>query len=162
MLRYVSRAILSLALTALLLPLSAVTVGAAAPTITSFSDPPTDDVVADCGDYQIREVSTFSATVIAYSDGTTRVQAAIDGWLYRTDDPNTVIGHEHARTVRLIEGSVAQVTGNRWHIVIYGSGMTAHDVGRLVFNFETGEVFAESGNHPVFNGEFDFATLCDL
>ena len=29
--------------------------------------------------------------------------------------------------------------------------------GRLV----TREVFKENGNHPVFNGEFDVAALCD-
>jgi len=40
--------------------------------------------------------------------------------------------------------------------------MSVHDVGRLVFDFTTREVFAESGSHPVFDGEFDFAALCDL
>ncbi len=156
------RSLLSLGLAALALALTAVPVAATAPTISAFSDPASDDIVVDCGAYQIHEVATFSARVIEYADGTTRVQAAIDGWLYRSDDPDTIIGHEHARTVRLIDGTVAQVTGNRWHIVLYGDGMSVHDVGRLVFDFETREVFAESGSHPVFDGEFDFATLCDL
>jgi hypothetical protein len=136
-------------------------VAAAAPIITEFTEGPGDEVLVDCGSYQIHEVATFSARTIAYSDGTVRVHATIDGWLYRSDDPDTVIGREHAVTSRLIEGSVAQVTGNRWHIVIAGSGMTVHDVGRLVFNFETGEVITESGQHPVFFGEFDFGTLCE-
>jgi hypothetical protein len=135
---------------------------AAAPTITQFTEGPGDDVVVDCGRYQIHEVGTFTARAIEYSNGTVRVHATIDGWLYRSDDPGTVIGRERAVTVRLIEGSVAQVTGNRWHIVITGSGMTVHDVGRLVFNFETGEIVTESGKHPVFFGEFDFGTLCDV
>jgi hypothetical protein len=135
---------------------------AAGPTITEFSEGPGDEVVVDCGSYQIHEVATFSARAIAYSDGTVRVHATIDGWLYRSDDPGAVIGRERAVTVRLIEGSVAQVTGNRWHIVVYGSGMTVHDVGRLVFNFEKGEIVTESGKHPVFFGEFDFGTLCGL
>jgi len=39
--------------------------------------------------------------------------------------------------------------------------MAVHDVGQLVFDFTTGEVVTQSGNHPVFNGEFDFASLCD-
>ena len=137
-------------------------VAAAALIITEFSEGPSDEVVVDCGSYQIHEVATFSARAIEYANGTVRVHATIDGWLYRSDEPTTVIGHEHAVTVRLIEGSVAQVTGNRWHVVVTGSGMTAHDVGRLVFNFETGEVMTESGQHPVFFGEFDFAKLCDL
>ena len=150
------------ALTLFALTLAVVPVSAAAPSITTFSDPPTDDVVVDCGAYQIREVSTFSARIIEYPDGTSRMHALIEGWLYRSDDPDTVIGTERARTVRLIDGTVAQVTGNRWHIVVYGAGIAVHDVGRLVFDFETREVFAESGNHPVFDGEFDFESLCDL
>jgi hypothetical protein len=135
---------------------------ATSPVITEFSEGPGDEVVVDCGSYQIHELSTFSARTVAFANGTVRVHATIDGWLYRSDDPTTVIGHEHAVTVRLIEGSVAQVTGNRWRVVVTGSGMTVHDVGRLVFNFETGEVMTESGQHPVFFGEFDFAKLCDL
>jgi hypothetical protein len=142
--------------------LGASPVAAGAPAITEWSDPPTDDLVADCGAYEIREVSTFSARAIEYADGTVRVHARIEGWLYRTDDPATVIGHEVARTVRAIDGTVAQVTGNRWHIVIYGAGSAVHDVGRIDWDFTTGEVFAESGSHPVFNGEFDFASLCTL
>jgi hypothetical protein len=156
------RPITALALAALGLALAVAPVAAAAPTFDAFVDPPTDEVVVDCGAHEIHEVSTFSAKVINYADGTTRVLAAIDGWLYRSDDPATVIGREHAQTVRLIDGSVAKVTGNRWHIVLYGEGMAVHDVGRLVFDFETREVFAESGSHPVFDGAFDFTTLCDL
>lgn len=135
---------------------------AGSPTIDEFSDPPTDDVVADCGSYQVREVTTFSARSITYADGTVRVQARIDGVLYRSDAPDVVIGTEVARTVRAIDGTVAQVTGNRWHIVIYGAGMTAHDVGRIYWDFTTGEVFAESGSHPIFDGEFDFSVFCAL
>jgi anti-sigma factor RsiW len=146
----------------LTLVIGAAPAAAAAPTMDEFTEGPGDEVVVDCGSYQIHEVATFSARTIAYSDGTVRVHATLDGWLYRSDDPDTVIGRERAVTVRLIEGSVVQVTGNRWHIVVYGSGMTVHDVGRLVFNFETGEVVTESGKHPVFFGEFDFSTLCDL
>ncbi|HZM74060.1 MAG TPA: hypothetical protein VFC71_11865 [Candidatus Polarisedimenticolia bacterium] len=156
------RSSVALALSALALTLTVVPTAAAAPTFEAFSDPPTDDVVVDCGSYHIREVATFSATLIHYPDGTTRMHAVIDGWLYRSDDRDTVIGREHAVTVRLIEGTVAMVTGNRWHVVLYGEGISVHDVGRLVFDFTTREVFAESGNHPVFDGEFDFATLCDL
>ena len=159
--RLISRTLLALCLAALLVALAAIPAMAAGPSFTTISDPPTDDLVADCGEYEIREVSTFSARIIEYPDGTSRVHASIDGWLYRTDDPATVLGHEHARTVRFIDGTVAQVTGNRWHIVIYGSGMSVHDVGRLVFDFESGEVIAESGSHPVFSGEFDFASMCD-
>lgn len=135
---------------------------AAAPTITSFTDPPTDDVVVDCGSYQVREIATFSATIIEYADGSRRVHATIDGTLYRSDAPGVVIGTEHARTVRDIDGTQAQITGNRWHIVIYGSGMVVHDVGYIFWDFGTGEVFAENGNHPVWNGEFDFSSLCSL
>lgn len=134
---------------------------AAAPAIIEFTEGPNDEVVVDCGSYQIHEVVTFSARVLEYGNGTARVHATFDGWLYR-DDPDNVIGREHAVTVRYIEGSVARITGNRWHIVISGSGMTVHDVGQLVLNFETGEVVAENGNHPVLSGEFDFGTLCDL
>ena len=161
MLRHIARSLSTLMLAAMLLALAAIPVAAAAPTITSFSDPPTDDLVVDCGDYEIREVSTFSARIIQYSDGTRRMLATIDGWLYRSDDPDTVIGREHARTVRLIDGTVAKITGNRWHIVLYGQGMSVHDVGYIFWDFTTGEVFAENGNHPVFNGEFDFESLCD-
>jgi len=153
--------IASLALVAVALLVSAGPVVAASPTVETFADPPSDDVVVDCGGYQIREVSTFSARTISFADGTVTVQAVIEGWLYRTDDPDTVIGTERARTVRRIDGTVAQVTGNRWHIVVYGDGMSVHDVGRLLWDFTTFEVFAESGSHPVFDGEFDFATLCD-
>jgi len=135
---------------------------AAAPTISSFSDPPTDDVVVDCGSYQIREISTFSATVIEYADGSRRMHASIDGVLYRSDAPGIVIGTEHARTVRDINGTEAKITGNRWHIVIFGSGIVVHDVGYIFWDFGTGEVFAENGNHPVWNGEFDFNSLCSL
>lgn len=135
---------------------------AAAPAIIEFTEGPNDEVVVDCGTYQIHEVVTFSARVLEYGNGTARVHATFDGWLYRSDDPATVIGREHAVTVRFIEGSVARITGNRWHIVISGSGMTVHDVGQLVLNFETGEVVTENGNHPVLAGEFDFGTLCDL
>ena len=156
------RPLLALALATLGLALAVAPVAAAAPTFEAFADPPTDDVVVDCGAYQIHEVSTFSARLIHYPDGTTRMHAVIDGWLYRSDQPDTVIGREHATTVRLIEGTVAKVTGNRWHVVLYGDGMSVHDVGRLVFDFTTREVFAESGNHPVFDGEFDFASLCSL
>ena len=142
--------------------LGAAPVAAGAPTISEFSDPPTDDLLVDCGAYEIREVSTFSARAIAYDDGTLRVHARIEGWLYRTDDPDVVIGREVARTVRAIDGTVAQITGNRWHIVIYGAGNAVHDVGRIDWDFTTGEVFAESGSHPVFNGGFDFMSLCAL
>ena len=135
---------------------------AAAPTITSFTDPPADELVADCGSYQIREITTFSATVINYVDGSSRVQASIDGLLYRSDAPEVVIGTEHARTVRDINGTEVKITGNRWHIVIFGSGMAVHDVGYISWDFGTGEVFAENGNHPVWNGEFDFNSLCSL
>lgn len=159
---FARRPSVALALAALGLTLLALPVAAASPTFETFSDPPSDDVVVDCGSYQIREVSTFSARLIHYPDGTTRMHAVIDGWLYRSDAPDTVIGRERAVTVRLIEGTVAQVTGNRWHIVLYGDGVSVHDVGRLVFDFETREVFAESGNHPVFDGDFDFNALCDL
>lgn len=161
MARTALRLLAILVLTALWLATQAGAAMGAAPSFETWSDPPSDDFVADCGTYEIREVSTFSARAIAYADGTVRVHATIDGWLYRTDDPATVIGREHARTVRLIEGSVAKVTGNRWHVVIYGDGMGVHDVGRLIFNFETGELFAESGQHPVFHGDFDFASLCE-
>ena len=161
MARTASRLRRSLGLAILGLALAATPVAAVAPTIETFSDPPGDEVVVDCGAYQIREVATFSARVISYTDGTVRMIATIDGWLYRSDDPGTVIGREHARTVRLIEGTVAKVTGNRWHVVLYGDGMTVHDVGRLVFDFTTREVFAESGSHPVFDGTFDFASLCE-
>jgi hypothetical protein len=146
----------------LTLALGAAPAAAAAPTITEWTDPPSDDVVVDCGGYEIREVSVFSARAVAYDDGTVRVQARIEGWLYRSDEPDRVIGHEVARTVRAIDGTVAQITGNRWHIVIYGSGSAVHDVGRIDWDFTTGEVFAESGSHPVFEGTFDFATLCAL
>ena len=156
------RSVPALAVAALGLALSIAPVAAAGPTFDAFTDPPSDDVVVDCGAYQIHEVSTFSARLLNYPDGTTRMHATIDGWLYRSDDPATVIGRERATTVRLIDGTVARVTGNRWHIVVYGDGMAVHDVGRLVFDFTTREVFAESGSHPVFDGEFDFATLCDL
>lgn len=156
------RSAVPLAVFALLLSAWVTPVVAAAPTITSFSDPPTDDLLVDCGSYEIREVSTFSARVIEFADGTRRVHATIDGWLYRTDDPAVVIGTEHARTVRAIDGTVAQVTGNRWHIVLYGSGMAVHDRGRLYWDFTTGEVFADNGQHPVFTGEFDFEALCSL
>ena len=135
---------------------------AASPTIIEFTEGPNDEVVVDCGTYQIHEVVTFSARVIEYADGTARVHATIDGWLYRSDDPDTVIGREHAVTVRYIEGSVARVTGNRWHIVISGSGMTVHDVGHLVRNFETGEIITVNGQDSVVSGEFDFGSLCDL
>lgn len=146
----------------LVIVLGVAPVAAGAPTISEFGDPPSDDLLVDCGAYEIREVSTFSARAIAYDNGTVRVHARIEGWLYRTDDPDQVIGHEVARTVRAIDGTVAQITGNRWHIVIYGSGSAVHDVGRIDWDFTTGEVFAESGSHPVFNGEFDFASLCAL
>ena len=154
------RPILFLTVAALLALLLAAPAAAAAPTFEQFTDPPTDDLVVDCGSYEIREVSTFSARLIHYPDGTTRMHASIDGWLYRTDDPDTVIGRERAGTVRLIEGTVAKVTGNRWHIVVYGDGMSVHDVGQLVFDFTTGEVVTEHGKHPVFDGEFDFESLC--
>lgn len=157
-----TRSVLLGACTALLLAVSAAPVGAAAPSVSSWTDPPFEDVLADCGTYEVREVGTFSARAIAYPDGTTRVHANIDGWLYRTDDPETVIGREHTNTVRFIDGAVATITGNRWHILISGSGMTAHDVGRLVFNFETRDVVSVNGKHAVLDGEFDFATLCDL
>ena len=133
---------------------------ASAPTIQTFVDPPADDIVVDCGALQIHEVSTFSARMISYADGTSRVQALIDGWLYRSDDPGTIIGTEHARTVRAIDGTVATVTGNRWHIVLYGSGMSAHDLGRLVLDFETREIFAENGSNPILDGTFDFGSFC--
>ena len=150
-----------LALTALGVAMTASPVAATAPTFETFIDGPFDDLVVDCGSYEIREVATFSARVTSYSDGTSRMQAVLDGSLYRTDDPATMLGTEHARTVRLIDGTVAQVTGNRWHIVISGEGMTAHDAGRLVLDFVTREVFSLSGRHPVLDGEFDFATLCE-
>jgi hypothetical protein len=156
------RSLASIALAAMLLAVTAAPALANAPTLSRTADPPSDDVVADCGSYQIREVSTFSALRIAYPDGTLRVHATIDGWLYRSDEPGVVIGTEHARTVRAIDGTVAQVTGNRWHIVIHGAGMVVHDVGRLYWDFTTGEVFAESGQHPVFDGEFDFSVFCSL
>jgi hypothetical protein len=152
----------SLPLAVLALAAFAAPAMAVAPTITSFTDPPTDDVVVDCGSYQIREVSTFSAKVIEYADGSRRVHATIDGSLYRSDQPGVVIGREHARTVRAIDGTLAKITGNRWHIVLYGSGMSVHDVGYIFWDFATGEVFAENGNHPVWNGEFDFSSLCAL
>jgi hypothetical protein len=88
------------------------------------------------------------------------VQVLIEGWLYRSDDPRTVLGRERARSVRTIEGSVAKVTGNRWHISIAGDGMSAHDAGQLVFAFDTREVFSQTGRHAVFDGDFDFMTLC--
>ena len=157
-----ARSLVGLALGVVGLALAVAPVAATAPTFESVSDGPFDDVLADCGDYEVREVSTFSATIISFSDGTTRVLAFVDGWLYRTDDPGTILGRERARSVRTIDGTVAMVTGNRWHIGITGDGMSAHDAGRLVFDFDTREVFALSGTHQVFDGEFDFATLCDL
>jgi hypothetical protein len=154
------RPLIAVTIAAMALALAAAPVAASSPTFDQFSDPPSDDIVVDCGAYQIHEVSTFSARLINYANGTTRMHAVIDGWLYRSDDPGTVIGREHAQTVRLIDGTVAKVTGNRWHVVLYGGGMAVHDVGRLVFDFTTREVYAESGNHPVFDGDFDFASLC--
>ena len=154
------RASIALLLGATLTIVMAAPTWAAAPTMDRFTDPPSDDLVVDCGGYEIREVSTFSALVLTFADGSRRVHATIDGWLYRSDEPDIVIGHEHARTVRDIDGTVAQIRGNRWHIVLYGSGMAVHDVGRIDWDFVSGEVFAESGSHPVFNGEFDFADLC--
>ena len=147
----------SLPLAVLALAAFAAPAMAVAPTITSFTDPPTDDVVVDCGSYQIREVSTFSARVIEYAYAvyyastpplTARSTARIQ--------PGVVIGREHARTVRVIDGTLAKITGNRWHIVLYGSGMSVHDVGYIFWDFATGEVFAENGNHPVRNGESQF------
>jgi hypothetical protein len=158
--RRTRRTLALLGATLLTLALGSAPVTAGAPAISEWSDPPSDDLLVDCGAYEIREVSTFSARAIAYDDGTTRLHARIEGWLYRTDDPDVVIGHEVARTVRAIDGTVAQITGNRWHVVIYGSGSAVHDVGRIDWDFATGEVFSESGSHPVFNGEFDFESLC--
>lgn len=152
----------SIALAVLGLALIVAPVAATAPTFESVSDGPVDDALVDCGTYEIREVSTFTATIISFSDGTSRVLASVDGWLYRTDDPATVLGRERARSVRTITGTVAMVTGNRWHIVVAGDGMSAHDAGRLVLDFDTREVFALSGTHQVFDGAFDFATLCDV
>jgi hypothetical protein len=156
------RTLTAIATAAMALALAAAPAAAESPTFDQFSDPPSDDVVVDCGAYQIHEVSTFSARLINYPNGTTRMHAVIDGWLYRSDDPGTVMGREHAQTVRLIDGTVAKVTGNRWHVVLYGDGMAVHDVGQLVFDFTTREVYAESGSHPVFDGNFDFASLCSL
>jgi hypothetical protein len=135
---------------------------AATPTFVEFTEGPGDEAVVDCGSYQIHEVLTFSARVTEYANGTARVHATLDGWLYRSDDPDTVIGKEHAVTVRYIEGSVARVTGNRFHILISGSGMTVHDVGQLVRDFDTGEIITAHGQYSVVSGEFDFGTLCDL
>lgn len=152
----------ALAIAALSAVLVAAPVAAAGPTFDSFTDGPFDDLVVDCGSYQIHEVSTFSARIINYEDGTSRQLAVIDGWLYRSDDPGTVIGTERATTVRAIDGTIATVTGTPWHILIYGAGMTAHDAGRLVLDFVTREVFTETGTHPVLDGTFDFQSLCSL
>ncbi|HEX3265765.1 MAG TPA: hypothetical protein VHR16_08885 [Candidatus Limnocylindrales bacterium] len=159
--RSFARSSAALAIAVLSVAMVAAPVAAAAPTFDSFSDGPFDDVVVDCGGYQIHEVSTFSARVTLYDDGTSRVQAVIDGWLYRSDDPGTVIGTEHARTVRSIDGTIAKVTGNPWHILLYGEGMTAHDAGMLLLDFQTREIFNETGTHPVLDGDFDFASLCE-
>jgi hypothetical protein len=51
---------------------------------------------------------------------------------------------------------------NRCPIVIHGAGMAVHDAGYIFWDFGTGEVSAENGNHPVWNGEFDFSSLCSL
>ena len=47
------------------LALAASPVAATSPTFDSFSDGPFDDVVVDCGSYEIHEVSTFSARSVS-------------------------------------------------------------------------------------------------
>lgn len=123
---------------------------------------------ADCGDF------TVLADTIYRGHATLRFNAAGDlvqisaherftEVLYNSNDPTKSISSNPQQASNLlvnIENSTEWVAGSIFKFTLPGVGVVMHDVGRLVYDTNTGEVLFQAGPQQYLNG--DITALCTV
>jgi hypothetical protein len=135
---------------------------AAKPEVVTFHIEETQ-VVADCGDFEVRTDVVLDIRAIVFFDDEgnadfARSHVQIHDFYYNSDTGEGFAETEVSNSVVDLpsEEEITSV-GLRYHVTVPGEGLVLVDVGRLEFD-ENGEVVFAAGPHQV--EEEDFDKLC--
>jgi hypothetical protein len=123
-------------------------------------------VAADCGDFTVLADTVYRghATLRFDAAGNLLQISAHERFtevLYNSNDPTKYLSSNPQQASNLlvnIENSTEWVAGSIFKFTLPGVGVVLHDVGRLVYDTNTGEVLFQAGPQQYLNG--DIAALC--
>jgi hypothetical protein len=121
---------------------------------------------ADCGNFTVLADTVFRGHATLRFDATGNLvqitaHERFTEILYNSNDPTKFVSSIPQETSNLlvnIEKSTEWVAGASIKFIVPGVGVVLHDVGRLVYDTNTGEVLFQAGPQQYLNG--DIAALC--